>query len=170
MVTDELIEFHSNSDKIRGSIINFTIALERAMDNYIANYFQTTKEKKKELLELLICDRMDFSQKAKALVDILRKKCKKEGTNFNAEYPSISTNLEKIGRNRNKFAHNMSVPIPNSIDMKLHPVILIKFESKAGVIRYNANEIVEIMDLIQKYSHLIDVLNGDKPKSANPSS
>lgn len=161
MAITKLHRFHYNSDRIRGSIIAWTINLERAMDNYICRYFLEDKKKRFELMELFVSDRMQFKDKADALVQIVSKNCMKEGKVFKKEYPRMAKELEEIAKTRNIFAHNMTVPNPHHLAMDKYAIILFKFKDKGASINYTMEDIDKITAQLHKYLKIIDILNGE---------
>ena len=159
--TEEEIEhFISNSDLIRGSIIRKTILLERSMDSFIACHFSPTGEKVWELLDILISERMDFSEKAAAFVQLLKKECNNQKT-FEKNYPKINANFQDIAKARNDFAHKLSLN-PRKEDLRKYVIILREFKNKKNDIYYSKEEIETILLRISTYTEMIRKRNEDK--------
>lgn len=154
-------QFHYHSDRIRGSIINWTINLERSMDSYISKHFFTDKKKRLELMELIISDRVSFFEKTQILKELLTRQCIAQKKVFSHEYPKYADDFKEIGEDRNRFAHNMTVPTPSKSDMDKYVIILFKFKNKAQPIKYTLEDIEVITKRIVKYVKLLDRLHGN---------
>lgn len=154
----ELEEYLSYADRIRGAIISHTVLLERNMDLFICRYFCSTEAKVFELMELLVSERTDFMRKTETFRQILQKECKLSGQDFNKKYPGIKTDLQKICETRNDFAHKLLVT-PIKSDIGKHDIVLKKFKDESQIIPYTASQIDEFLAKIEKYSKLIKERN-----------
>lgn len=95
---NQIERFHYNSDRIRGSIINWTINLERSIDSYISKHFLTDKKKRLELMELVVSDRVSFFEKTQILKEILTNKCLAQKKYSVKNIQSFLMTLEKYKR------------------------------------------------------------------------
>jgi hypothetical protein len=98
-------------------------------------------------MELLISERMDFSEKSAAFIQILKKQCKNQKT------------FEK--KARNDFAHKLYLT-PRKEDLGKHQIILRQFKNKKTDVYYTSEEIEKILTRINKYSVMIKERNADK--------
>lgn len=154
-MTPQESEFMNNSCTVRGTVIGYTIALERTMDSFIGSYFLNAKDKKAELIELIIADRMQFSYKVEVIAQILKKNFK-DDKEFSKAFPKFNDELAKIGEVRNLFAHNMSL-MPREEDYGVNEIVFLKYKNKAIKIAFTESEIKEITDRITKYLDLLVV-------------
>jgi hypothetical protein len=166
MQDQEIKQYLDTADRIRGVIISHTVLLERNIDEYLCNYFCSTEEKKWELMELVISERMDFHEKTEAFTEILRKNCIAKGLELKNEYPRIKTDFQEIAQARNFFAHTLLMP-PDETRIKEKKFTLLKFKDKREAIDYTEAKIQSIFDRINKYSDLIKNLTSTD--TANPS-
>lgn len=154
VTSEELEEFLSYADRIRGAIISHTVLLERNMDLFISRYFCSTKDKVLELMELLVSERIDLSKKTETFIQILIKECLCYGEDFNKKYPRIKTDLKEIYETRNAFAHKLTIT-PIKSDIGKHVIILKEFKNKTEVLSYNPDDIDKMLAKINKYSVMI---------------
>lgn len=150
----ELEEYLSFADRMRGAVISHTVLLERNMDLFIGRYFCATEDKVLELMELLVSERVDLSKKTETFVQILIKECNKTGEDFNKKYPRIKTDLKEIYETRNDFAHKLTLT-PIKSDIGKHVIVLREFKNKTEVLSYTPEDIDEILAKIEKYSVMI---------------
>lgn len=164
-------DLEAESDMIRGRIITLTIWLERQMDEFISGYFCNDKyhnaDKRIELLELIICERMDFYKKTKAFTDILEKDCQNKGIDFNKTYPSIKKELGEIAKDRNDFAHKFLMSRTAKANDENIKMVFLNIEKALEPIAYTQERIDDIINKLIKYSDLIKGLTKgiEKPSS-----
>jgi len=111
-------------------------------------------------MELLISERMDFSEKSAAFIQILKKECKNQKT-FEKTYPKINQDFQDIAKARNDFAHKLYLT-PRKEDLGKHQIILRQFKNKKTDVYYTSEEIEKILTRINKYSVMIKERNADK--------
>lgn len=155
---EELEEFLTNADRMRGAVISHTIVLERNMDMFICKYFCADQDKMFELMELVVSERMEFSKKAQVFVQILKKQCERNKKQFEKEYPKMNKDFEEIAKARNVFAHKLSIT-PTKEDLGKHQIVFKEFLNKTDLIEYTYDGIIEILNRLEKYSLLIKTLN-----------
>lgn len=163
MKAEPLDKLEAESDMIRGRIITLTIWLERQIDEFISGYFCNDEHhnagKRIELLELIICERMDFSKKTKAFTDILEKDCKNKDINFNKTYPLIKKEMAEIAQDRNDFAHKFLMSRTAKANDENIKVIFLNIEKELEPVVYTQKDIDDIINKLIKYSDLIKSLN-----------
>jgi hypothetical protein len=137
-----------SSRSYRGVILNLTIDFERQMDEFIANYFvPDSKAKRIQLMEMLICDRMDFSKKTDAVKYMVRQICEREKWIYTREFPGLGSDLESVAANRNKFAHQL-LGYPETEDELEFKIILVSFKNKIKRTGYKNEDIKVVTDTV----------------------
>jgi|GEM_PF-7005667 len=102
----KLNAMHEKSGHWRGMYINSIINLERCIDEYLSRYFCSTVENtepKKDLIELLLSEKVPFEPKRFAFEFILKKK----NPEVVRKYPMLLKDIEKAIQTRNVLAHYM---------------------------------------------------------------
>jgi len=159
MTEEELNDYITYADQLRGVIISHTVLLERNMDLFICKYFCSTTDKAFELMELLVSERVDFSKKAETFAQILIKECTKDNKDFTKEYPRLKTDFQEIYETRNVFAHKL-LKIPQTKEsIGNHVIILRELKNKSDDIPYTQEQINGFVDKIEKYSKMIKAKN-----------
>jgi hypothetical protein len=155
----DLQEYLDSGYKARGTIITHTVNLERNIDLFICRYFCNNDDVKAlELMELLVSERIEFSQKSASFIEILKKQCKRDNIDFNKKYPRIATDFIEIAKDRNYFAHKMTVtPLPDDIGKNV--IVLKGFKNESKILPYTQDEIDKILDKINTYSNMVYKLN-----------
>ncbi len=148
-------QYMDNADKVRGMVINNTTLLERIIDDYIAKYFSQNEYKRKELIELILFDKVDFSKKVRIVQQIFNKKCEVLGKEFTKEYPKFSADLREIYEQRNKFAHQL-IAVPENIESNKYEIILLNYSDKEKFIPYTKDSIEKMMEMINSWINIID--------------
>jgi len=156
----KILEGIKRGYEIRGEIINNTILVERVADGFISVYFLGKSAKRLELMELIICDRMDLSLKFDAVISILKKRCKNKSIDFKKSFPKIAEDFQIICKDRNKFAHNLM--FPNAWNFTNNTVIsLIKFRDVAEIVNYSDEKYKQILKRLEHYKELLEKITDE---------
>jgi hypothetical protein len=133
----------------RGLVINETIFLERAIDDFISSYFCQDSDKKRELMELIIyTNRMIFENKVQVLKFLLER----HNPDVLKSSPTfINDILQKIIPERNIFAHYWLVTSTELTDyLKENKTVVVRYKNTIDHLEYDDNRISELMALIGK--------------------
>jgi hypothetical protein len=95
-------KIYQNSLTLRGIVLDAVVDIERAMDNYIANYFCIDEHRSNELREMLLhTERITLGSKKDVYYLLIRR--------YNPEYielnPKFIETLERFIPHRNVLAH-----------------------------------------------------------------
>ena len=101
-----LLDYVERVNRKRGELINETINLENVFNSLIATYFCNDETKRKELLSLIICKRLNLAAKITIVKEIVNKHFKP----LLEIHPSLFRDMEKIKKMRNDLAH-MTLPV-----------------------------------------------------------
>lgn len=163
-VVNELFDYATTT---RGMIINQTIMLERAIDEYLCLHFCKTQEQRTELMDLVFgTERMTFDLK-KQIFKIISSRYH---PNFSKENPIIHSDIKIIVETRNIFAHYLLDTTENGIkefDQQDKIIGFIKFKNERVLIKYNIHGIVKHLDTIDKSIEKIMALNHSVRKAEN---
>ena len=95
-------EMFEASTRLRGLVLDATIDIERAIDNYLSNYFCATSNKKNELNELLFfTEKVTLESKRQIFCAIVET----HNQAFLNKHPDFLSSIERIVPHRNIFAH-----------------------------------------------------------------
>lgn len=99
---NEATTLMSNAAVLRGIILNDAIYIERLIDEFLSRYFcGNDPDKKRDLMELIICEPLNFDIKRLAFIEIV----KKEYQDFLIKNPSFKSDIDSIMKDRNILAH-----------------------------------------------------------------
>lgn len=111
------IEIQKRESEFRGRVISSFVNLEEGLDNLIATYFCSTKEKEIELIHTLLDDVLDVGKKIKICGFIIHK----YKTRWSKKYLSVSDKMIKLNGVRKSMAHHIKAFTPSYVDKtKIH--------------------------------------------------
>lgn len=116
---------------LRGKIISDTIHLERKMDDYVASYFCSDQEKKKDLMQSLLSTKRIVFENKRLIFDFIVKKI---NPGWIKKYPKFRNDLIHIIEQRNIMAHYLLNTGTDAID---------KMENKMDFINFRDNIEIE---------------------------
>ncbi len=86
----------------RGAMINDTVFLEKVIDQWLSEYFCQHPKRRSDIFELVFChDNLGYNSKVQIFCEIIKRHCPE----FNSDNPKLKSDLEEIGKHRNRFAH-----------------------------------------------------------------
>ena len=156
-VSDESPEFYNYMTKanmVRGDVINCTILLERVLDDFIATAFSDNQAKKLELIEMLIAEGMTYSSKVKVVLALIKKHIPNEKDRAK-RFPGLRNQLKNIADERNVFAHQILYLNLSREQMAAFDICLVNFKDLDNVVCYTTNDLVGIIERVQKYIDLL---------------
>lgn len=119
---------------LRGKIISDTIHLERMMDDYMASYFCSDAEKKKDLMQSLLSTKRIVFENKRLIFDFI---VNKKNPDWVKKYPRFKNTLIKIIEQRNVMAHYL---------LKTGDEAIEQVETKMDFINFRDNIEVESFD------------------------
>jgi hypothetical protein len=161
---NELFDYATTT---RGMILNQTIMLERAIDEYLCLHFCQTKIKRTELMDLIFgTERMSFDIKR----NIFKILSNRYHTDFIKDNPTINSDIKQIVETRNIFAHYLLDSTENGIKEFAKGTGLIgfiKFNNKRVIKQYNVKGIANHLQMIDSYIEKLISLNLSIQKALN---
>ncbi|WP_158798110.1 hypothetical protein [Pedobacter sp. L105] len=143
----------------RGSILNFCIALEKAMDLFVASYLTNDRYKQQEIMVLLL-DRMTFEGKRTTVKSILYKAEEKAGfvkTKKNSyKHSALIEEIREINQIRNYMAHYLLATYKEAYERYPEEIGFIEFRDSPKCFWMNHETFVNMMN---KISHAHDQMN-----------
>lgn len=147
--SDPRVDYLDYANDLRGRLINGITEMEREIDDYIAKYFCHSKDKRVELMEVVIATKhLTFLAKAEIVKCLLVK----SGDATTKEANKIFTNLsQKIAKQRNIIAHNtveISGKIINDFKTdKLKTVYFLKYANTKVLEPFTKNDAKALLEL-----------------------
>jgi len=142
------------ANMVRGDVINYTILLERLMDDFIATAFSDNQDKKLELIEMLISEGMTYSSKVKVVLRLIRRHIPDENKRTK-RFPGLKKQLTDIADERNVFAHQILYLNLTKEQMAAFDICLVNFKDLDKVVCYTTKDIVGVLERVQKYIDLL---------------
>lgn len=149
----DLLLMKSKSSLWRGTYITEYTFLEICMSEYISRYFTKIEEKRNDLMNLFLCEKVSFETKRVAFEYILKKK----NPNILIEYPDMVKDIIELMNHRNIIAHYMLDSSESGISLfNKNELSFIKFSHKN-----NPNIVVsdarmkQLMDNLIKYNMMM---------------
>ena len=144
-----ITEYMELAYRRRGELINQTIMIERAMEQYLVQHFCTESDRQIELLEtLLSTTHVSFFAKLEVVIIILER----HDPTFLYAYPDVKKELTDIMEQRNIIAHSVldfSNIMRNNANSK---IVVTKYRGKKPKpIEYDEKRFNNLIILINKY-------------------
>jgi hypothetical protein len=150
----EHINYMKKANMVRGDVINYTILLERVMDDFIATAFSDNQERKIELIQTLISEGLMYRSKVKIVLNLIKKHYP-DNAERKKKFGSLKTDLSAIADERNKFAHEVLFIHLSKENMNRFAICLQSFKDMDNVICYTLEDIVGVVERVQKYIDII---------------
>jgi hypothetical protein len=140
-------DYLAHAASMRGRILNQVAEMERVIDDYICDHFCESREKKNELMEVILSTRhVTFSSKA----DIVRCIVERRKDATKAQATKIFNHLDKIAKERNMVAHyslDMSMSALKKFQADKDTIGLIKYSKIKSVEEFNKKRVIELTDI-----------------------
>ena len=153
----EYHDYLQRANHARGWVINYTILLERIMDDFMAIAFSDTQEKKIDLLETLISEGMSYNSKVNVVLRLVKRHLP-DDKQREIRFPGLRKNLQDIAAERNKFAHELLYINLSIEQFKKFEICLVSFKNLDKVECFVLRDITGIVERIQKYIDILDEL------------
>lgn len=157
MTADATAQIQLQSYYYRGQIIGDLIYIERLVDEFISRYFCETREKQKEIFELILGnERMGFSNKIQVFQFIIETH-KKEWLTSNL---NIFADLKKLNEERNIVAHYFLDTSENGgkVFHEGKGIGFVKFRNSTETLWRTSDDYLKFKDLLSKYNKLLTEL------------
>lgn len=151
MPEDVTVQIQVQSYYYRGQIIGDLIYLERLIDEFISRHFCETREKQKEIFELILAnERMGFSNKIQVFEFVIRTH-KNEFMTLN---PNIFSDLKKLNDERNIVAHYFLDTSENGrkVFLESKSIGFVKFRNSTETLWRSNNEYLKFKALLSEYT------------------
>lgn len=148
---------------VRGKMIDQTIYLEMHINEYLANHFCDTDEKRVEIMDLLFgTNRITFDAKRQMLIILIKNNIK----DFDSKFPLLNSELKKIMEERNVFAHYLLNSTIDGLTRYNERQIMsfIKFKGGRDIIEYNYEK---VGGLFKRLDDVIDCLRQINQEAVN---
>ncbi|MBD1364462.1 hypothetical protein IDJ77_11640 [Mucilaginibacter sp. ZT4R22] len=158
MSEDIIKQINDRAIGFRGTILNQTVILEKAIDQYISKYLTPDVNKQNEIISLLL-DRMNFEGKRTTLRAILEKKDLENNIVKTKNKPSknkpLLESIRQINDLRNYMAHYLVLTIGEALTKFPEEIGFIEFRDSVKV-HWITNEVfIDNVREIQEISKLI---------------
>ncbi len=157
MIDDLNVQLQVQSYNYRGQIIGDLIYLERLVDEFISRHFCETREKQKEIFELILAnERMGLGNKIQVFEFII-KTHKKECLALN---PSIFADLKKLSDERNIVAHYLLDTSKNGrkVFQESKRIGFVKFRNSTETFWRSNDDYLKFKILLSKYNEQLTEL------------
>lgn len=160
-------KYLKKATQARGEVIDFTILLERKIDETIAGYFFKNQQQKIDLIEVLISsETLTYNSKINLLIRLLKKIYTTEV--FNKRFVAMAENLQNIGKVRNYFAHQiLFIPTENK-EYSMYEICLVDMKEISKHIDYTKAKINELLQKVEKYIKVINSIREEISGMGNP--
>lgn len=155
--SDPRVDYLDHAHDVRGRIINSIAEMEQRIDAYICEHFCNSREKRNELMEVIISTKhLTFQSKAEILMCLLER----NGHTTKGEAKKVYSHLvNTIAAKRNVLAHcslHISVGIlKNFKNDKERTVYFLKYLNTKKVVPFGKKEVVEMIELTGSISGLL---------------
>lgn len=162
------IDYLNHAHDVRGRIINCIAEMEQRIDAYISEYFCANRDKRNELIEVIISTKhLTFQSKAEILQCLLER----NGHTTKGEAKKIYGHLvNTIAAKRNVLAHcslHISAGVVKDFkNDKEKTVYFLKYLNTKKVVAFGKKEVVEMIELTGSVSGLL--LMTKSPHYKNP--
>ncbi len=153
--TEEL--YYMRAYYLRGKIISDTIHLERKMDDYMASYFCSDAEKKKDLMQSLLSTKRIVFENKRLIFDFI---VKKSNPAWVLKYPKFKNTLIKIIEQRNVMAHYLLKTGDEALQEMETTMDFINFRDNVEVESFDKKRQAALIRMIEACTFAIDELLG----------
>jgi len=153
-MTPDYEKLFSKAIFVRGALLNDVIFLEKVIDNWLAVYFGKDKIRQSEIFELVFCNEsLTYNSKIQIFCAIVKKHCPE----FDSKSPKLKSDLEEIGKERNRFAHWMLDT--SEEQLKSNELRLLRSKDFKDYEHYTNTRITKLTELVDKYKFSIGSLD-----------
>lgn len=155
--SDPRVDYLDHAHDVRGRIINSIAEMEQRIDAYIAEHFCHIREKRNELMEVIISTKhLTFQGKAEILKCLLER----NGHTTKGEAKKVYGHLvNTIAAKRNVLAHcslhTSAAILKNFKTDKEKTVFFLKYLNTKKVVPFGKKEVIEMIELTGSISGLL---------------
>ena len=140
---------------LRGKIISDTIHLERKMDDYIASYFCSDKEKKKDLMQSLLSTKRIVFENKRLIFDFI---VNKNNPDWVIKYPKFKKDLIHIIEQRNIMAHYLLNTGSDAIETMEDKMDFINFRDNVEIESFTKPRQADLIKKIEECMSAVEDL------------
>jgi hypothetical protein len=156
----EYQDYIRRANHARGHVINYTILLERVLDDFIATAFSENQDKKIDLIQTLISEGLTYRSKVKVVLSLIKKHYPND-LERKSKFGSIKNDLSAIADERNKFAHEILYIQLTKENFSKFEICLVSFKEIDKVVAYTIEDIIGIVERVQKYIDIVGDIRRD---------